>query len=329
MLINRFFKYLVTSSLLLTPCVLSSIELAHSVVPKVNRLANLSPNVSLASIYHSDDEFLHSVMVDKVNDLVSNDYLAKAGLLCDLKEKKIVWEKQMFESMPIASVTKMMVALLVLEDVKAGKLTWDTKVNVSLKASRVAPSKVYLRVGESFTIRDLMKAAMIASGNDACFLLAESNGGTEYKFVQRMNKRALELGMKSTKFSNSTGLPDPAGKDNYSSPVDLLLLAKELVRSPELINITSLQQESILHGRRRFIYNNHNKLVIEYNEEVDGLKTGYTRKAGYCIVATSNKKDHRLISIVLGAERSASRNFLVAEMMSNYYISLGLGRLGN
>jgi len=274
------------------------------------------------------ESFAPAFEVENVPDLAPQENLTRAGLLFDVKQKKITWEKDMKNPYPIASLTKMMVALLTVEDIKTGKLEWDTKVRVTREASRMKGSKVFLKYGETFTVRDLMKSAMIASGNDACYLLAQSNGGSEKNFVERMNKRAGQLGMRNTHYSNSTGLPMPNNKDNYASPYDLLLLANELLKYDEILDISSRKEEYIKHGRKQYAYRNHNKLVIEYQDEVDGLKTGFTNKAGFCIVATANRSNRRLISIVLGVNKSTTRNTIVADMLSNYYSSIGLGKMG-
>jgi len=275
-----------------------------------------------------NDNNLPYFELEPVPNVATQEHLAKAGLLFDAKQRKITWEKDMFTAYPIASLTKMMVALITVEDIKANKLSWETPIKVTKEASRIGGSKVYLKYGEIFTIRELMKSAMIASGNDACYLLAQFNGGTESQFVERMNQRAKLLGMKTARFSNCTGLPMANLQDNMASPYDMLLLANELLKHKEVVDIARLEEESIQHGRRKFSYRNHNKLVIEYKDEVDGLKTGYTVRAGFCIVATSNRAGHRLISVVLGAHKSVTRNMLVAEMFNNYYSVVGLGRMG-
>jgi len=264
--------------------------------------------------------------VESLPNLAPSEYLAKAGLLYDVKSRKITWEKDMKTAYPIASLTKMMVALLTMEDIKNHRIGWDTKVKVTKEASRMGGSKVYLRKGEIFTVRDLMKSAMIASGNDACYLLAQFNGGTEREFVERMNRRAQQLGMRTARYYNSTGLPGK--QNNHASPYDLLLLANELVKYDEIMDIASRKNETIKHGRKNFAYHNHNRLVMEYEDEVDGLKTGFTQKAGFCIVATANRAGRRLVGIVLGVNKSTTRNMIVAEMLNNYYDAIGLGKMG-
>jgi serine-type D-Ala-D-Ala carboxypeptidase (penicillin-binding protein 5/6) len=287
----------------------------------------VNSKLNYGSFLPYDNTFLNSVTIDIKNNLISNESLGNAGLLCDWTEKKIVWSKKMFEPRCIASVTKMMVALITLEDIRARKLNWDTQIEISQRAATLGGSSVYLRRGEVLSVKELLKAAMIASGNDACYQLAEYNGGTEKNFVDRMNERAQELGMRNTRFSNSTGLPHPKGLDNLSSPVDLLLLANELLKYPEILTITKIKNETIRHGQKLFNYHNHNKLVMEYDEVVDGFKTGYTRKAGFCIVATAEKNGHRVIGVVLGSTHSVLRNKMVAELFNNYYSQKGLGKM--
>lgn len=267
--------------------------------------------------------------LELIPDFVPQENIIKAGLLYDVETRKIVWEKNMNVAFPIASLTKMMVALLTLEDLKEEKITWDTKVKISREACMMGGSKINLRYGESLTIQDLMKSAMIASSNDAAFMLGQFLGGTATNFVARMNARAASLGMSSTFFSNPTGLPSGSkATDNHASPTDLLILATELLKFPELIDISRRDNEPVLHGIRTTALRNHNRLVATYKEEVDGIKTGFTNNAGFCIVATSNRKNHRLISIVLGASRSYVRNTIVAGMLNDYYAQLGLGKMG-
>ncbi|MEP7169267.1 MAG: LysM peptidoglycan-binding domain-containing protein, partial [Bacteroidota bacterium] len=172
--------------------------------------------------------------------------------------------------------------------------------------------------------------AMIVSNNEACMYIAKHLNGTVEDFVSRMNTRAHELNMNNTYYSNPSGLP--MGKkdfDNNSSVHDLLLLSIEMLKYPEILNVTKIGYADIANDKSSGIYRNHNKLVIEYENEVDGLKTGYTKKARFCLAATSCKANHRMVSIVLGAYSPPERNEIVADMLSNYYEYLGLGRLSN
>ncbi len=270
-------------------------------------------------------------VLDLIPDFVSNEYLVKAGLLYDVESKKIIWEKEMNRAFPIASLTKIMVALLAMEDITDGKTTWETKVVVTKEACLIRGSKINLRCGETLTILDLMKSALIASSNDAAFQLAQYLGGTASNFVDRMNSRAASLGMTATFFSNPTGMPSLSKEtDNHSSPADLLILSSELLKYPEITGISScVDGESVKHGVRKSELRNHNRLVCTYRDDVNGLKTGFTNNAGFCIVATANRKNHRMISIVLGVKNSFVRNSIVANMLNDYYSLIGLGKMGD
>jgi D-alanyl-D-alanine carboxypeptidase len=267
--------------------------------------------------------------MEPLTGLVTNEHQLKGGLLYDVETKKILWQKEMDQAFPIASLTKIMVALLVREDIRDGKTTWETGVKVSREACLIGGSKINLRFGEVLTVRDLMKSALIASSNDAAFQLAQYSGGTTQNFVERMNRRAEELGMKSTFFSNPTGMPSPSkATDNHASPLDLLILSTELLKYPEITDIASCKDgEPVKHGLRTSELRNHNRLVCNYKDEVNGLKTGFTNHAGFCIVATTNRRNHRMISIVLGVKTSYVRNAIVANMVNDYYSLIGLGKM--
>jgi D-alanyl-D-alanine carboxypeptidase len=264
-----------------------------------------------------------------IEGLVGNEHLLKAGLLYDVETKKILWQKEMDQAFPIASLTKIMVALLIREDIRDEKITWETSIKVSREACLIGGSKINLRFGETLTVLDLMKSALIASSNDAAYQLAQYSGGTVQNFVDRMNARALSLGLKSTFFTNPTGMPSASRTtDNHASPLDLLLLSSELLKYPEITNIASCKDgEPVKHGKKTSGLRNHNRLVCTYKDEVNGLKTGFTNNAGFCIVATTNRRNHRMISIVLGVKTSYVRNTIVANMVNDYYAMIGLGKM--
>jgi D-alanyl-D-alanine carboxypeptidase len=176
-------------------------------------------------------------------------------------------------------------------------------------------------------VEELLKAALISSGNDASYLLAQFLGGTEYAFVQRMNRRAAQLGMKHTFYSNSTGMPAPKSiNDNRSSPSDLLILAREMLNYDQLLDMAGTSNTVITQDKRVIRLRNHNGLVATYSD-VDGLKTGFTKNAKYCLVATANKSGRRLIAIALGVSDWKTRNQFVASTISRYYETLGIGGL--
>lgn len=256
------------------------------------------------------------------------DRIVRAGLLYDVAADAIVWEKNKNQACPIASLTKMMVALIAMEDIYAGKVDLDSTVRVTPEAAKMTGSKVYLKTGCCVSVEELLKAALISSGNDAAYLLAQYlGGGSEEAFVHRMNKRAAQLGMRNTYYSNPTGLPAPqSSDDNHASPADLLLLAKEMLKYEQLTEIASMSDAVITQDQKPIQLRNHNHLVSIYSD-VDGFKTGFTQNAKFCLVATANKNDRRLVSIVLGVEDRNRRNQVVASMISRYYEALGMGGL--
>lgn len=253
----------------------------------------------------------------------------RAGLIYDFTENRLVWEKNLEEQFPIASLTKMMVALITMEQIKSGRVSLDDLVTISQNATWVGGSKVYVKAGQKLSVSDLLQAAMIRSGNDAAYALAEHIGGTEEKFVMLMNEKSEDLGMENTCFSNSTGMPERAKdvEDNQSTAGDLLLLARELVKYDDVLDMTSRSTEKIQNANGLYTYSNRNTLVEKY-AEIDGLKTGFTNAAKYCIVATSKRCDHRVITILLGMETKSLRYNVAVNLFNNYYSSIGLGKLG-
>ena len=255
--------------------------------------------------------------------------LIKAGLIYDYTENKLVWEKNLEEKFPIASLTKMMVALITMEHIQAGKVSLEEIATISKYATWVGGSKVYLKAGQKLTVSDLLEAAMIRSGNDAAYSLAEHVSGSEEAFVRLMNAKAESLGMDNTCFANSTGMPVRSKKlsDNESTAGDLLLLARDLVKYESILDMTSRSTEKIQNANGLYTYDNRNTLVKKY-DEIDGLKTGFTNAAKYCIVATSKRCDHRVITILLGVENKRNRYNISVNLFNNYYSSIGLGKLG-
>jgi D-alanyl-D-alanine carboxypeptidase (penicillin-binding protein 5/6) len=255
--------------------------------------------------------------------------LIKAGLIYDYTENRLVWEKNLEEQFPIASLTKMMVALITIEQIEAGTVKLEDIVTISKYATWVGGSKVYIKEGQKLSVSDLLQAAMIRSGNDAAYALAEHVGGTEEEFVQLMNEKCESLGMDYTCFANSTGMPvkEKGLSDNESTAGDLLLLARDLVKYERILDMTSRSTEKIQNANGLYTYSNRNTLVEKY-DEIDGLKTGFTNAAKYCIVATSKRCDHRVITILLGVENKRNRYNIAVNLFNNYYSSIGLGKLG-
>ncbi|REJ82990.1 MAG: LysM peptidoglycan-binding domain-containing protein [Bacteroidetes bacterium] len=301
-------------------CLLLSPSSAHSFELRDDSTSSYNPSALSPSFrFHSSDQ------------LVVNEAEVRAGLLYDAVNRKIVWQKNMHSAYPIASLTKMMGALLVMEDVKKGLYTWDDNVSwtrVSWVGSKRNQRKVITQV--NYTLRDVFKASMIASNNECAEQLAVFLGKGDLSLtIQRMNDRARELGMMNTRYGNPTGLPATSWmNDNSSTPVDQLILSLEMLKYDEILEIAGMGYASIVNGKTSSIIRNHNRLTIDYSGEVDGLKTGYTKRAGFCLAATTAKCNHRLVSIVLGCRGPQIRNEIVRDMINDYYTIIGLERLG-
>ena len=260
------------------------------------------------------------------------EHEVKAGLLYDIVNKKIVWQKNSTAVLPIASLTKMMVALLAIEDLRAGKFNWND--TLSWSHSIVMGRKFHhktLTIKSSYSFQDVFKAMMIASDNQCAEQMATYIGdGDLNATIQRMNIRALALGMTSTVYRNPSGLPASiATLDNASTPVDQLILGLELLKYQEVLDFTGMGYAQVTNGKHGSIIRNHNGLTIQHPGEVDGLKTGYTKRAGFCLVGTASKCNHRLIAVVLGCRGPAIRNEVVKNMFNTYYTSLGVDPIGN
>lgn len=284
---------------------------------------------TLAPIDYSGLANQFSLITD--TSLLVNEQEVKAGLLYDVANKKIVWQKNLNSAYPIASLTKMMVALLAIEDINAGKFKWDD--NVQWTRSYVTGRRKHRKTVFSkanYSLRDVFKAAMIASNNECAEQMARYIGyGDLQATIDRMNQRARELGMLSTYYGNPTGLPAANWmSDNSATPTDLLQLTVEMLKYPEILDIAKMGYATIENGRSTSVIRNHNHLTIDFAGEVDGLKTGYTRRAGFCLVATTAKCEHRLVSIVLGCRGPQIRNEVVRDMINNYYTNIGLDPLG-
>lgn len=268
------------------------------------------------------DDVAVNKLITKTNVL---DLKAKSSVLMDAASGKILNEKNSHEKLPIASVTKVMSMLLVMEAVDSGKLSFDDRVSVSDYAAGMGGSQAYLEAGEEFTVTEMMKALAIHSSNDVTVALAEKVSGSEETFVADMNRKAAELGMKDTQFLDCTGLND----EGYSSAHDVALMSRELVmKHPTVLKFTGTWQDTFRNGT--FKLDNTNKLIRFY-ANTDGLKTGFTNKAGFNLAATTNRNNLRLISVVLGEPDSNTR-FAEARKLLDYgfanYERIGLDKKG-
>lgn len=248
----------------------------------------------------------------------------KGAVLMEASTGKILFEQDMNYTGSPASVTKVMTLLLVMEALDAGKIRTEDKVAVSAYAASMGGSQVFLEEGEEFTIEDLVKCTVISSANDAAVALAETVGGSEEAFVSMMNARAKELGLGDTHFENVTGLDDTT-TDHRTSARDIAVMSRELIRHPLILKYSSLWQDSIRDGA--FTLTNTNRLVRFYRG-CNGLKTGSTSKAGYCVSTTAERDGMTLIAVVMGAPSRDERNDIARTLLDFGFSSFAVYRHG-
>lgn len=228
----------------------------------------------------------------------------KSAVLMEAKTGRVLYTQNANEALPPASVTKIMTLLLVMEAIDGGKLALEDMVSASETAASMGGSQIYLKVGETMTVEDLLKSVVISSANDAAVALAEAVSGDIGSFVEQMNKKARELGMSSTTFENVTGLDDTA-QNHLTSAMDIALMSRALIAHPTIIKYSSIWMDSIRGGA--FGLTNTNRLVRFYRGAT-GLKTGSTSKAGFCVSVTAERDGLSLICVIMGAETRDIRN---------------------
>ena len=236
---------------------------------------------------------------------------AKSAILMEEATGNILYESNPDERLPIASVTKVMTMLLIMEAVDSGKISLDDMVTVSGNAMSYGGSTMFLETGEQLTVNDMLKGIAVASANDGCVAMAEHLAGSESAFVDMMNEKAKELGMENTHFMNTNGLDED---DHYSSARDVAIMSRELMKHETIFNYTSIWMDTLRGGK--FQLANTNKLIRFY-DGANGLKTGSTSKALCCLSAAAKRNDMQLIAVVLGAPTSAER-FASAKSLLDY-----------
>ena len=236
---------------------------------------------------------------------------AKSVILMEEATGNILYESNPDERLPIASVTKVMTMLLIMEAVDSGKINLDDMVTVSDNAMSYGGSTMFLETGEQLTVNDMLKGIAVASANDGCVAMAEHLAGSESAFVDMMNEKAKELGMENTHFMNTNGLDED---DHYSSARDVAIMSRELMKHETIFNYTSIWMDTLRGGK--FQLANTNKLIRFY-DGANGLKTGSTSKALCCLSAAAKRNDMQLIAVVLGAPTSAER-FASAKSLLDY-----------
>jgi len=241
---------------------------------------------------------------------------AKSALLMDVATGTILFEQNSHAPLAPASVTKVMTMLLIMEAIDSGKIGWGDSVITSEAAAAKGGSQVYLKVGESMTVEDMVKSIAVSSANDCACAMAEHLCGSEAAFVEAMNNRAIELGMNDTNFVNCTGLDDAEDAESHkTSAHDIALMSRELLKShPVITKFTTIWMDTIRGGE--FGLSNTNKMVRFYNG-CTGLKTGFTRGAGYCLSASAEREGLQLIAVVMGCETSQKR-FAACKSMLDY-----------
>lgn len=237
---------------------------------------------------------------------------AKSSILIEASTGEIIHKSNANERYAPASMTKIMSLILIMEELEKGNLSLDEKVKVSATAASMGGSQIYLEAGEEMTVNDLLKAICVGSANDAVVTLAERISGTEEAFVFKMNEKVKSMGLKNTNFKNATGL-DIA--NHYSSAYDMASMARELVRHKKILEYSGIYETYLRQNtKNKFWLVNTNKLIKTY-DGMDGLKTGYTKEAGYCLTATAKRNNMRLIGVIMGEETSAKRNEEMSKML--------------
>ncbi len=236
---------------------------------------------------------------------------ARSAILMDADSGTVIYERNSHDKLPPASITKIMTLLLIMEALDDGKIKLSDNVQTSEYAASMGGSQIFLEPGEVMTVDDMIKGIALASGNDASVAMAEKLAGTEQQFVAMMNERAQQLGMKDTNFVNPNGLPVP---NHFTSAHDIAIMSKELLKHTEVTKYTGLYQDYLRKtSEKPFWLVNTNKLVRFYSG-ADGLKTGFTSEAKYCLSATAKRDNMRVIAVVMGEPDTKTRNAEVSQM---------------
>ena len=317
-------------SILLIPCYVKAEEINNNTeIQEENITENRESNTNEEStdIEHNtidtNDKKNNTNTEENINSDTSLIPNATAGVLMDATTGEIIFEKNKDEKLAVASMTKMVAQIIILESIESGKIKWSDTVTTSANASGMGGSQIYLTTGEEMTVEDMMKGISMASANDATVAMAEFIAGSEVEFVEMMNKKVKDLGLKNTFFKNCTGLDE---EGHYSSAYDMAIIARELLKHEKILEFSSVYEDYLREDTdNKFWLVNTNKLVRFY-DGADGLKTGHTDAAKYCLAATAKRDDFRLIAIVLGEENSQTRNSETMSLLdygfNNYKIEI-------
>lgn len=287
--------------------------------------ANAGAGAIVSSTASADTTALLLVSVEPLNiPLIP----CVSAILIEPSTNTILYEQNSHALRAPASIVKMTLEMAVLDEVAAGRLALTDSIRVSAWASRIGGSQAYLAEGEVFPLEELLKAIVVASANDACVAVAEHIAGSADGFVTLMNQEVERLGLTDTRYVNVHGLDDNPATGNVTTAYDIAQIGRELIRHPHVLEWSAIEREPFRGGA--FILENTNKLVGRF-EGLDGLKTGYTSKAGFCLCATAERRNLRLISVVLGCESNRDRFSDTAELLSagfNSYSRVDVARRG-
>lgn len=238
---------------------------------------------------------------------------AESALLLEVSTGKVVYEKNADKKLAPASMTKVMSMLLIMEAIDSGKLSFDDDVVISDNASSMGGSQIFLQTGEKYKVQELMKGIAVASGNDAVVAMAEKVSGSVDAFVEAMNNKAASLGLKNTHFDNPHGLES---ENHYTTARDMSVMAIELLKHEKILEFTSIYEDYLKKPDGSSVWLVNTNRLVRFYEGVDGLKTGYTDQAGYCITTTAKRGDMRLLSVVMNAETSDARSKDTVNMLN-------------
>lgn len=249
------------------------------------------------------------VNAEDIEDLAPN---ASSAIMIEASTGEILFQKNADEKLAPASMTKMMSLLLIFEEIDKGNIKWDEMITTSEHASSMGGSQIFLKVGEKMSALDMIKGITIASGNDATVAMSERVAGSEESFVKRMNEKAKELGLKNTNFVNATGLD---ADNHYSSAYDMALIAKELVKHEKVLEFSSTYEDYLRKGTSNPFWLVNTNRLVKFYPEIDGLKTGFTNSAKYCLTATAKKDGMRLITVVMNEPDTGKRSSDTKKML--------------
>lgn len=238
--------------------------------------------------------------------------LSESGIILESTTGKVLFEKDADTPRPPASMTKIMTMLLITEEIEKGNISLKDVVTISERAANMGGSQIYLEKGSTSTVEELLTTIAVGSANDSAVAMAEKIGGTVENFVSMMNKRAKELGATNTTFKNPHGLDE---EGHLTTARDMALIAKELVKHESIIKLTSTYETTITHQNGKSLWLVNTNSLIKFYSGLDGLKTGFTDKAGYCLTGTMKRNDMRLITVVMKAETKENRNTDTINMM--------------